>query len=126
LAGASGLVAPFHAEDLSIIKRTVDLNNATVLDVLLLPPMLKVIVALALLLAGIVVDVCWRARVGNDSELVTLLIVFFCSSLITFQEPFADGDADDVPGIEEVDMVSLFTHQHFINSCAIFASVRTL
>jgi hypothetical protein len=82
LAGASGLVAPFHAEDLSIIKRTVDLNNATVLDVLLLPPMLKVIVALALLLAGIVVDVCWRARVGNDSELVTSTFIINCLLLL--------------------------------------------
>jgi hypothetical protein len=109
LAGTSGIVAPFRAGDLSMVKQTVDLSNTTVLDVLLLRPMLMVTVVIALLLTFIVVDVYWRVRVGNDSKLVISsslsIILVYCSSFITFQEPLPD----DVPGIEEVDMVNSFT-----------------
>jgi hypothetical protein len=70
LAGAAGFVAPFQLEEYDVVRRAVELDNASLLEVLQLPPVLKVMAVLAVVVVGILIDKCWRTTVGIDGEVI--------------------------------------------------------
>jgi hypothetical protein len=69
-AGGAGFAAPFQLEDYDTVRRAVELDNATIWDVLVLPPMVKIAGALIVLAVGVLIDMYWRARKVADGELV--------------------------------------------------------
>jgi hypothetical protein len=70
LAGGAGFAAPFQLEDYDTVRRAVELDNATIWDVLVLPPVLKIAGAVVVLAVGVLIDMWWRARKAADGELV--------------------------------------------------------
>jgi hypothetical protein len=113
LAGGAGFAAPFQLEDYDTVRQAVELDSATIWDVLVLPPVLKIVGALFVLAVGVLVDMYWRAREAVDGELVisfSWFLTFFCSLFDYFQIPQVEEDADAIPVMEEeVHTVSLFT-----------------
>jgi hypothetical protein len=70
LAGGAGFAAPLQLEDYDTVRRAVELDNATIWEVLVLPPVLKIVGALVVLAVSVLIDMCWRARETVDGELV--------------------------------------------------------
>jgi hypothetical protein len=70
LAGGAGFAAPFQLEDYDTVRQAVELDNAALLEVLVLPPVLKIAGALVVLAVGVLIDMRWRAREAEDGELV--------------------------------------------------------
>jgi hypothetical protein len=70
LAGGAGFAAPLQLEDYDTVRQAVELDNATIWEVLVLPSVLKIVGALVVLAVGVLIEMYWRAREAVDGELV--------------------------------------------------------
>lgn len=119
LAGVGGFAAPLQLDDYDAVRRGVPLDNASILEVLLRPPVPMVVLVIAALVVVMVIDACWQARDGKDNELVMpfpLSMMFFLLILLHFQisqvEYIKDVDEEEVEVV-----VSLFNLHCSFHSC---------
>jgi hypothetical protein len=77
LVGAASSVATFQS-DYDMVRRAVELDNASLLEVLQLLPLLKIVTVTVVI--SVLVDMCWRARVGMNGEVIPpyLFRIFVC------------------------------------------------
>jgi hypothetical protein len=88
LAGGAGGVAPLQLEDYDTVRQAVELDNARIWEVLVLPPVLKIVGALVVLAVGVLIELYWRAREAVDGKLVIPFLDFqrsFAHRLIAFR-----------------------------------------